>query len=157
MQRVLNSTVGKLTERNDAFKAMRSVGATLNRKINVLKPKEFTGTRFASNVGNFLWGIEQYFRAKGIMDNATKVNIVVMYFTDVVLLWWHHKSTNERRGGTVIGTWVEFQKEFKEFSELILQISNLSEKKTLFFFMDGLKPWANMSCNLEEFKNSQKP
>ncbi|KAK8305530.1 hypothetical protein V6Z12_D03G069400 [Gossypium hirsutum] len=91
--KVLNSTVGKLMEKNDAVKAMMMaskeeimattralntrieelkrelamcqatvsrgvLGATLNREIDVSKSKEFTGTRFASDVDNFLWGME---------------------------------------------------------------------------------------------------
>ncbi|KAL1074424.1 hypothetical protein V6Z11_D11G288400 [Gossypium hirsutum] len=107
-----------------------------------------------------------------IKDDVTKVNTVAMYFTDVALLWWRRRSTDVRRGGTEIGTWKEFQDEFKaqfypeyaedearaklhqltqrgtvreyvrEFSELMLQISDLSEKEAFFSFTDGLKPWA---------------
>ncbi|MBA0575774.1 hypothetical protein Golob_006927 [Gossypium lobatum] len=113
--RVLNSTMGKLTEKNDAVKAMMMaskeeimattralntrieelkrelamcqatvsrgvLGATLNREIDVSKSKEFTGTRFASDVDNFLWGMD---------------------------------SMDERRDETAAKTLVEFQKEFK--------------------------------------------
>ncbi|KAA3471014.1 reverse transcriptase [Gossypium australe] len=102
--------------------------------------------------------MEQYFCAKGIMDDAAKVNTVVIYFIDVALLWWHRKSTDVR--------YEEFQREFKtqfypeytkdeaweklhwltqqgtareylwEFSELMLQILDMGEKET-FFFLHG--------------------
>ncbi|MBA0614931.1 hypothetical protein Godav_015145 [Gossypium davidsonii] len=82
------------------------------------------------------------------------------------------ESTDEKRGGNIIGTWEEFQRELKKqfypqyaekeaqaklhrltqqgtvreyvraFSELMLQISNLSEKEVFYWFEDGLKPWA---------------
>lgn len=81
-------------------------------KVDVSKLKEFNETRFAKDMDNFLWGMEHYSRAKGIMHDATKVNFIAMYFTDATLLWWCCRSTDERRGGTVIGTW-EFQSEFK--------------------------------------------
>ncbi|KAK8316558.1 hypothetical protein V6Z12_A13G050900 [Gossypium hirsutum] len=81
--------------------------------VDVPKPKEFKGTRSAREVDNFLWGVEQYFRAKGIADDATKVITAVMYLTDIALLWWRRRSTDVRRGGTKIGTWKEFQYEFK--------------------------------------------
>ncbi|KAG8502294.1 hypothetical protein CXB51_002075 [Gossypium anomalum] len=113
--------------------------------MDVPKPKAFKGARSASEVDNFLWAMDQYFRATGIEDDATKVNTVAM-------------STDVRRGGTEIGTWEEFQKEFKaqfylEYAEnearAKLQrltqrgtISDLSEKEAFFSFTNGLKPWA---------------
>ncbi|MBA0620195.1 hypothetical protein Godav_005956 [Gossypium davidsonii] len=63
MKGVLNSTTDKLTVRDDAFDAMH--------KVDVLNPKEFIGTRSARYVDNFLWRMEKYFCAKGIMDDAT--------------------------------------------------------------------------------------
>ncbi|KAK5811608.1 hypothetical protein PVK06_026958 [Gossypium arboreum] len=41
---------------------------------DVLKLKEFMGTRFTCDVDNFLWRMENYFRAKGIIDDAIKIN-----------------------------------------------------------------------------------
>ncbi|MBA0696000.1 hypothetical protein Goari_002590, partial [Gossypium aridum] len=40
---------------------------------DVLKLKEFVGTRSACDVDNFLWRMENYFCAKGIVDDAIKV------------------------------------------------------------------------------------
>ncbi|KAG8474262.1 hypothetical protein CXB51_033921 [Gossypium anomalum] len=82
-------------------------------RFDVPKPKEFKGIRSARDVDNFLWGVKQYFRAKGITDDATKVITAAMYLTDVALLWWRRRSTDVRRGGTEIETWKEFQYEFK--------------------------------------------
>ncbi|MBA0856846.1 hypothetical protein Goshw_003863 [Gossypium schwendimanii] len=97
IKRVLNVVVGKLTEKNDALKAMvpslqeqmeelkrelfmykatlgnRVLAITPKPKINVLKLKEFNGTRFA-------------------MDHC-----------------W---STDEKRGEVAIRTWEEFLGEF---------------------------------------------
>ncbi|MBA0624778.1 hypothetical protein Godav_010069 [Gossypium davidsonii] len=82
------------------------------------------------------------------------------------------RSTDEKRGGNVIRTWEEFQRELKKqfypqyaekearaklhrlrqqgtveeyvqtFSELMLQISDLREKEAFYWFEDGLKSWA---------------
>ncbi|MFQ6663417.1 hypothetical protein Gotur_030961 [Gossypium turneri] len=81
--------------------------------MDVPKPKVFKGPRSASEVDNFLWAMEQYFRVMNIEDDVKKVNTVAMYFTDVALLWWRRRSPDVRRGGTEIGTWKEFQNEFK--------------------------------------------
>ncbi|KAH1047446.1 hypothetical protein J1N35_038230, partial [Gossypium stocksii] len=77
------------------------VAVTPKTSVDVPKPKEFKVARSIKDVDNFLWGIEQYFYAKGIIDDASK-----------------------------------------EFSECLLQISNMGEKNVFFSFMDGLKPWA---------------
>ncbi|KAH1113655.1 hypothetical protein J1N35_007033 [Gossypium stocksii] len=47
----------------------RVSSAALNNEY-VLKPKEFVGTRSACDVDNFLWRMENYFHAKGIVDDA---------------------------------------------------------------------------------------
>lgn len=72
------------------------LATTSKPKVDVLKSNEFNGMRSAKVVEKFLWGMEQYFHAKGIIDDATKVNIAIMYFTNVSLLWWHHRSIDER-------------------------------------------------------------
>ncbi|KAH1092208.1 hypothetical protein J1N35_019465 [Gossypium stocksii] len=41
-------------------------------KVDVSKSKEFNRTKSANDASSFLWGIEQYFRAKGITNDATK-------------------------------------------------------------------------------------
>ncbi|MBA0678066.1 hypothetical protein Goari_019432 [Gossypium aridum] len=32
--------------------------------------------------------MENYFRAKGIVDDTVKVNIALMFLTGIALLWW---------------------------------------------------------------------
>ena len=136
---------------------------------DVPKPKEFVGTRSACDVDNFLWRMENYFRAKGIMEDAVKVNTASMFLTDIALLWWRGRTTDKRQGE--IGTWQEFQCELKgqfypefaeeearaklqeimqrgtvreyvqEFKELMLQISDVTDEEALLAFQKGLKPW----------------
>ncbi|MBA0738677.1 hypothetical protein Gogos_012007 [Gossypium gossypioides] len=47
--------------------------------------------------------MKNYFRAKGIVDDAVKVNTTSIFFTDIALLWWRGKTTNKRQ--CEIGTW----------------------------------------------------
>lgn len=145
------------------------LGAILNHKIDVPKPKEFTRTRFISNVDNFLRGIEQYFRVKGIIDDATKVNIIALYFSDVALLWWHHKSTSENVVEPKLGLGRSFKMNSRHIFTLNMprsrlkqscvnlrneaQLGSMYERSTnsyskffylrenvFFSFIDGLKP-----------------
>ncbi|KAK5775939.1 hypothetical protein PVK06_043895 [Gossypium arboreum] len=126
----IGSSKNKLAGKNDALEAMVTA---LKEEINELK----------GELKIFKVAIEQYFHAMSIKDDTTKVNTVAMYFTDVALLWWRRRSTDMRRSGTEIRTLEEFQKEYvREFSELMLQIFDLSEKEAFFSFTDGLKPWA---------------
>ncbi|MBA0649782.1 hypothetical protein Goklo_017306 [Gossypium klotzschianum] len=78
---------------------------------DVLKLKEFVGTRSTFDVDNFLWRIENYFRTKGITNDAIKVNTTSMFLTDIALLWLLGKSRNKRQ--SEIGSWQEFQCELK--------------------------------------------
>ncbi|MBA0877119.1 hypothetical protein Goshw_022262 [Gossypium schwendimanii] len=55
---------------------------------DVPKPKEFVGIMSVCDVENFLWMMENYFRAKGIVDDVVKVNTDSMFLTDIALLWW---------------------------------------------------------------------
>ncbi|KAH1082047.1 hypothetical protein J1N35_021808 [Gossypium stocksii] len=50
----------------------------------------------------------------GIEDDATKVNIASIYFTDVALLWWRRRLIDEKCCETVIGTLEEFQRDLKK-------------------------------------------
>ncbi|KAL4312479.1 hypothetical protein GQ457_01G019580 [Hibiscus cannabinus] len=122
-------------------------------------------------VENFLWGMEKYFRSLGIEDDSEKVNIAIGYLTDAALIWWRRRFDDVKRGSTEIGTWKEFRTEFKdhyypvhaerdaqirmrhikqegsikeyvrEFSELMLEIPNLTQEDALINFMDGLQRW----------------
>ncbi|MFQ6640103.1 hypothetical protein Gotur_015263 [Gossypium turneri] len=99
---------------------------------DVPKPKEFAGTRSACDVDNLLWRMEHYFRAKGIMDDAVKVNTASMFLTDIVLLWWRGRTTDKRQearaklqGITQRGTVGEYVREFKE---LMLQVSGVEQR-----------------------------
>ncbi|KAK5840084.1 hypothetical protein PVK06_008952 [Gossypium arboreum] len=168
---------GELTIYKAALGNGGLAAVTPTPSVHVPKPKEFKGTRSAREVDNFLWGVKQYFRANDIADYATKVITAAMYLTDIALLWWRRRSTDVRRGGTEIGTWKEFQYEFKaqfyheyaedearaklrrlsqqgtvkeyvqEFSELMLQISD----------MESLVEFGGKKDKPESFKPKSQP
>ncbi|MBA0735182.1 hypothetical protein Gogos_019050 [Gossypium gossypioides] len=128
MVTVLKEEIDELNGELKIFKATLGneiLASKLNRQVmDVLKPKEFKGARFVSEVDNFLWAMEQYFRAMSIEDDAIK-------YAEV-------EARAKLRLLTQRGTIREF---VREFSELMLQISNLSENEAFFSFTDGLKPW----------------
>ncbi|MBA0556443.1 hypothetical protein Golob_026544 [Gossypium lobatum] len=88
--KALNTRVEELEGELALCRAVMGNGvasASLNYE-DVSKLKEFMGTSSTCDVDNFLWRMEKYFYAKGIMDDAVKVNTTSMFLTDIALLWW---------------------------------------------------------------------
>ncbi|MBA0793959.1 hypothetical protein Gohar_018334 [Gossypium harknessii] len=101
--------------------------ATISNK-DVPKPKEFMGTRSACDVDNFLWRIENYFCAKGIVDDAVK------FYPEFA----KEEARAKLQGITQRGTVGEHIREFKE---LMLQVLDVTEKEALLAFQNRLKSW----------------
>ncbi|MBA0818496.1 hypothetical protein Gohar_021271, partial [Gossypium harknessii] len=92
------------------------------------KLKEFVGTRSSFDVDNFLLRIENYFSAKGIVDDAVKI---CPNFTE-------EEVQANLQGITQRETVGEYVREFKE---LMFQVSDVTEKEAFLAFQNGLKPW----------------
>ncbi|KAH9722467.1 Endonuclease [Citrus sinensis] len=141
-------------------------------RIDVPKPDTYDGTRNATIVDNFLFGLDQYFDAMGIRDEASKVGTAPTYLRGAAQLWWRRKHGEMGKGICAIDTWADFKQELRkqfapsntekearvrlrrlkqsgsirdyinEFTTLMLEISDMSDKDSLFYFQDGLKDWA---------------
>ncbi|XP_040930143.1 uncharacterized protein [Gossypium hirsutum] len=107
--------------------------------IDVPKPKKFKGTRSARDVDNFLWGIEQYFCAKGITEDVTKEEFRCEFKAQFYPEYAEDEARARLRRLAQQGTVREY---VQEFSKLMLQISDMGEKEAFFSFMNGLKQWA---------------
>ena len=113
---VLREEMAELKRELSACKATIGGGVLSvmpTHRIDMPKLKDFKGTRLIKDVDNFLWGIEQYFRVMGIMEDATRVNTTSMYLVDIALLWWRHKCNEMKPEGATITIWEEFQREFR--------------------------------------------
>ncbi|TXG67082.1 hypothetical protein EZV62_008357 [Acer yangbiense] len=107
-------------------------------------------------------------------DDAMKIANAPTFLRDTAQLWWRRKHGDMSKGINPIHTWEEFKKELKrqfyptnvekeargllrrlkqtgsirdyvkEFTTLALEIEDMSEKDSLFYFMDGLKDWAKV-------------
>ncbi|KAK3039637.1 hypothetical protein RJ639_027228 [Escallonia herrerae] len=141
------------------------------------EPKSYGGACDAKELENFLFDMEQYFRAIRVDSEAMKVSIAAMYLVGDAKLWWRKKYTEIEDGSCVINTWEMLKSELKmqffsgntafsarktllkckhsgsvrdycqTFSTLMLDISDMSAVDRLFFFMEGLKPWAHTKLN----------
>ena len=179
-ERQLNSALVQLEEmRTDLAMCKRALAATPTtpvfveaRRVDVPRPKSFAGTRNAREVDNFLWGLEQYFGAMGIIDDDAKVQSASLYLTDTAMLWWRRRQEDIKKGLCTINSFEEFRRELKrqfypenaeeeargrlrrlrqegsvrdyvkEFTNLVLEIPEMSDRDSLFYFMDGLQGWA---------------
>ncbi|KAK3031127.1 hypothetical protein RJ639_035125 [Escallonia herrerae] len=162
-------------------------GAEHSSRPRVPEPKSYGGARDAKELENFLFDIEQYFRAIRVDSEATKVSMAAMYLVGDDKLWWRKKYAEIEDGSCVINTWEILKRELKSqffpentafnarkalleckhtrsvreycqsFSALMLDISDMSAVDRLFFFMEGLKPWARTELNRRRVNNLMKP
>ncbi|KAK3034552.1 hypothetical protein RJ639_033798 [Escallonia herrerae] len=142
-------------------------GAEHSSRPRVPEPKSYGGARDAKELENFLFDIEQYFRAIRVDSEATKVSMAAMYLVGDAKLWWRKKYAEIEDGSCVINTWEILKRELKSqffpentafnarkalleckhtgsvreycqaFSALMLDISDMSAVDRLFFFMEG--------------------
>ncbi|KAH7670774.1 Synaptobrevin protein [Dioscorea alata] len=141
-------------------------------RVDVPKPRPYGGSRNAKELDNFLWSLEQYFKALGIVEDAKKMETTTLYLDNTAMVWWRRRSVDIERGTCKINTWAEFKKELKrqfypvnaedeargrlrrlqhkgsiqdyvkEFTKVLLEIPDYPDKEALFAFMDGLQGWA---------------
>ncbi|MFQ6656108.1 hypothetical protein Gotur_026367 [Gossypium turneri] len=134
VQELLDSQMKKLTERNDALKAMvkalkeetMATKMALSTRVEELKSKlalcraaveKGVSSTTLSNEDR----MENYFRAKGIVDDAVK--FYPKFFEE--------EAQVKLQGITQRGTVGEYVREFKE---LMLQVSKVTEKEALLVF-----------------------
>ncbi|GJX16760.1 putative nucleotidyltransferase, ribonuclease H [Tanacetum coccineum] len=104
------------------------------------------------------------------------------YLKDITALWWRRRYGDIERGTATIDTWAEFMADFKkqfylenakneakswlrklkksgmiqeyvkEFTTLVLEILELFDQDSLFYFLDGLQGWAKIDTRRESSK-----
>ncbi|KAF3449866.1 hypothetical protein FNV43_RR05945 [Rhamnella rubrinervis] len=60
-------------------------------RVDIPKPKEFSGKRDAKELDNFIWHMERYFKGLNMHDEKQKVTTTSLYFTDLGATWWHRE------------------------------------------------------------------
>ncbi|KAK3006912.1 hypothetical protein RJ639_017292 [Escallonia herrerae] len=143
----------------------------------------YGGAHDAKELKNFLFYVEQYFRAIKVDSEGTKVSMATIYLVGDAKLWWRKKYAEIEDESCIINTWEILKCELKSqffpentafnarkalleckhtgsvreycqaFSALMLDISDMSTVDRLFFFMEGLKPWARTELNRREVNN----
>ncbi|CAL1389990.1 unnamed protein product [Linum trigynum] len=83
-------------------------------RADVPRPKNFGGSRNARELENFLWSLEQYFKASDIQEDEVKLCTAPLYLVDVAMVWWRRHEASVERGTCVMVTWGDFKREIKK-------------------------------------------
>ena len=68
------------------------------QKVHVPEPKGFGGARNAKELENFLWDMEQFFKAAHVPDSEM-VSITSMYLSGDAKLWWRTRMGDDAESG----------------------------------------------------------
>ena len=68
------------------------------QKVRVPEPKGFRGARNAKELENFLWDMEQFFKAAHVPDSEM-VSITSMYLSGDAKLWWRTRMGDDAEFG----------------------------------------------------------
>ena len=121
-ERQINNVLAQLEEaRTDVIMCKKALAAgpattsvsTGAHRVEVPKPRSYAGARNAREVDNFLWGLEQYLGATGVVEDDAKVQTAELYLSDTAMLWWRRRQEDIRRGTCTIKTFEEFKAELK--------------------------------------------
>ncbi|KAJ4970917.1 hypothetical protein NE237_004016 [Protea cynaroides] len=118
-------------------------------KLRIPEPKPFNGTRDAKVLENFIWQMEQYFKASKMEDDDEKElkKELKHQFLPENVEYLARKSLKRLRHTGSIRDYV------KQFTTLMLDITDMSKKDRLFFFMDGLQKWAEHELTRQGVKD----
>ena len=83
---------------NTTMLAVGNQTVTDYRKVKVPEPQAYGGARDAKQLENFLFDLEQYFRAVKPDSEGGKVNIATMYLSGDAKLWWRTKYNEIQMG-----------------------------------------------------------
>ncbi|XP_070002415.1 uncharacterized protein [Nicotiana sylvestris] len=152
-------------------------------KVRIPEPKEFNGARSAKKLENFLWDMEQYFHAAKVQDEDKVPITTMYLVDDAKLWWRTRVADDVSAGRPKIDSWEGLNKELKDqffpskggwiardrlkklkqtgtvrdyvkdFSSLMLDISNMSEEDKLQNFLYGLQSWVQMELRRQNVKD----
>ncbi|KAH7668724.1 hypothetical protein IHE45_11G030200 [Dioscorea alata] len=82
-------------------------------KVNVPRPKAYGGSRNTKDIDNYVWGLEQYFKALSLED-AKKVDGATLYLTDAGMIWWRQGYGDIKKDTLTIKSFDDFRRELKK-------------------------------------------
>lgn len=153
------------------------------KKYRIPEPKPFVGAREAKELENFVYDMDQYFKAAHVAEEEM-VAIAAMYLSDDAKLWWRTRVEDKARAQ--ITAWDDLKKELraqflpvnsgwqarealrkvthdksvreyvKKFTSVMLDIKGMSEEDKVFNFVSGLQPWAQAELRRQGVRDYQQ-
>ncbi|CAL9071917.1 unnamed protein product, partial [Musa textilis] len=107
----LTSKVAMLTRALNAGGSNTRVAPT--QSFRAPDPHCYGGARDAKELENFLFDMEQYFRATRPDSEDTKVSIATMYLNGDAKLWWRTRWEEIQQGRCRVDTWDDLKRELR--------------------------------------------
>nr|GEU97649.1 putative retrotransposon Gag domain, aspartic peptidase domain protein [Tanacetum cinerariifolium] len=147
---ILHQTIEDLQVDVALYKrSLASGGGNANHgpKLDVPKPSLFVGKREARAVDDFLWEMEQYLEGVNVMDDAPKIKMATRYLKDTAALYWRRQHGDIKRENAKNEAKSRLRKlkksrTIREYITLVLEIPELFDQDSLFYFLDGQQGWA---------------
>lgn len=160
---------------------------TGTNKLKFLDRRTFKGNRDVKELENFIFDVEQYFKAIGACTKDIKVTVATMHLTDNANLWWHSKVQDIENGLCSVDLWEYLKRELRYqffaenieyiamekllaltqtssireyvrlFSALMLDIRGMLEKDKIFLFINALQQWAKTKNIREKGSRLSQP
>ena len=131
---------------------------TRPNKVKLTEPKPFSVAHDAKALKNYIFDLEQYFKATDTETEEEKITAATMHLVEDAKLWWRSKYVDiqelqsqffpknveimARRKLCDLKHTSSIREYVKQFSLLMLDIRQMSELDKIIQFTEGLKPWA---------------
>ncbi|KAA0063712.1 uncharacterized protein E6C27_scaffold329G002350 [Cucumis melo var. makuwa] len=88
-------------------------GAIPVSRVKISEPKPFCGARDAKALENYIFDLEQYFRATNTVTEEAKVTLATMHLSEDAKLWWRSRFVDMQEGRCAIDTWDALKRELR--------------------------------------------
>ena len=87
---------------------------TGSNKLKFLDPRPFKGNWDAKELENFIFDVEQYFKATTTCVDDIEVTVASMHLIDDAKLWWRTKVQDIENGLCTIDSWEDLKRELRD-------------------------------------------
>ena len=98
-------------------------------KLKFPDSRPFKGNRDAKELENFIFDVEQYFKATTAYTDDKKVTVASMHLIDDAKLWWRSKVQDIENGLCTIYSWEDLKRESRD-QFFLENVEYIARKKT---------------------------
>ncbi|KAA0037093.1 senescence-specific cysteine protease sag39 [Cucumis melo var. makuwa] len=79
-------------------------GAISVSRVKIPEPKPFCAARDAKALENYIFDLEQYFKATNTITEEAKVTLATMHLSEDAKLWWRSRYVDIQAGRCTVDT-----------------------------------------------------